>query len=124
MRRMKTGYATVLGVLIAIVPVALIGCTAGDEQKVNEETRGTTSGARPTGANGQAANADEAARLVADALKADPTLRDIHLKVEEEAGKVLLKGKVNSPAQKTAAEDLARRTAAGYPLESKIEVEN
>ena len=67
--------------------------------------------------------ADEADDRVEDAFDADSTLRALDLDVDDEDGRLVLKGSVRTAAQRTQAEDLAKRTASGIRVDNQIKVE-
>ena len=69
------------------------------------------------------ANADEAEDRVEVALDADSVLRVFGLDADDDDGKVVLKGKVTSDAQRALAEQVATRTAPGVTIENRIRVE-
>ncbi|HEY0970267.1 MAG TPA: BON domain-containing protein [Gemmatimonadales bacterium] len=69
------------------------------------------------------AAADEADDRVEDALEADPTLREFDLDVDDEDGRLVLEGTVRTAAQRSQAEEIARRLAPGIPIDNRIRVE-
>ncbi len=69
------------------------------------------------------AAADEADDRIEDALEADPALRAFDLDADDEDGRVVLTGTVRTAAERQTAEDVARRTAPGVPLDNRIRVQ-
>lgn len=66
--------------------------------------------------------ADEAEDKVENAFDADATLGPFDLDADDEDGRLILSGKVQTDAQRKQAEDLARRVAPGVPLMNQITV--
>lgn len=67
--------------------------------------------------------ADEAEDKVENAFDADPTLGPFDLDADDEDGRLVLSGKVQTDAQRKQAEDLARSLAPGVPLVNQIKVQ-
>lgn len=67
--------------------------------------------------------ADEADDRVEDAFEADSGLRALNLDVDDEDGRLQLKGKVGTAAQRTQAEDITKRVAPGIAIDNQIKVE-
>lgn len=67
-------------------------------------------------------DADKAEDLVSDALKANATLKPLNIDADEENGGILLKGTVQTAAQKTLAENLAKQAAPGFSITNQIRV--
>lgn len=67
-------------------------------------------------------DADKAEDLVSDALKANATLKPLNIDADEENGGILLKGTVQTAAQKTLAENLAKQAAPGFSISNQIRV--
>ena len=89
-----------------------------------EADRPTDSAAPSSPATAAApANADEAEDRVEVALDADSGLRAFGLDADDDDGKIVLKGKVASDAQRAMAEQVASRTAPGVTIENRIRVE-
>lgn len=68
-------------------------------------------------------DADEAEDRVEDALEADRTLRAFDLDVDDDNGRLVLKGTVRTQAQRTQAEDIAKRVAPGIAIDNRIQVQ-
>jgi|GEM_PF-1374178 len=66
--------------------------------------------------------ADEAEDRVENAFDTDATLAPFDLDADDEDGRLVLKGKVQTEAQRKQAEDLARRNAAGVPIMNQIKL--
>ena len=64
---------------------------------------------------------DDIEDTIEDAFDADATLKDLDIDVDEDNGKIVLEGTVTA-AQKTAAEELARKLAGAVQVESRIKV--
>ena len=78
-------------------------------------------GAGGTGA--APADVDEAEDRVEEAVEADSTLRGLDIDVDEEGGQIVLEGTVRTAAQKTLAEQVATRTAAGVTVVNRLRVQ-
>ncbi len=77
--------------------------------------------AAPRAAGG--VDADDAADRVEDALDDDATLGPLDLDVDDDDGRVVLKGNVRTAEQKAQAEQIARRVAASVPVVSELRVQ-
>jgi osmotically-inducible protein OsmY len=67
--------------------------------------------------------ADEAENKVEDALDADAALGTFDLDVDDENGQLVLKGTVQTAAQRAQAEDIAKRVAPGIRIDNRIKVQ-
>lgn len=70
-----------------------------------------------------APDADDAEDLVEDAIEADATLRAFDLDVDDENGRLVLKGTVRTAAERTQAEEIAKRAATGIGIDNRIRVQ-
>ena len=75
-----------------------------------------------TGAVATQVSADDLDDRVEDALDADSSLRQFRLDVDDDDNRIVLEGAVRSDEQKTLAEQIAVRTAAGLTIENRITV--
>ena len=85
------------------------------DNRIRVESAAGGSGARPT-------DVDDIEDQVDDALEADSTLRALDLDVDEENGQLVLEGTVQTAAQRSAAEALAKRLAGTVVVVNRIRV--
>ncbi len=123
--------------VLAIAPLLLLaGC--GPEEDDDEaadannggapvatapDTMATGTASSPAAGADAEKNADTAAERIEDLLEADATLKSFDLEADEEDNRVVLKGEVKTPEQKTLAENIARENAGGQTIDSKITVD-
>jgi osmotically-inducible protein OsmY len=83
--------------------------------------------ATPGPATAMSGDAERTAKVSAerieDVLEEDANLKSFDLDVEEEENRIVLKGKVDTAAQKTMAEEIARQNAPGHHILSQIVVD-
>lgn len=99
---------------------AEIAATAAPGITVDDQLRVDAAAASREAAH---AAADEADDRVEDALEAEAALREFDLDVDDEDGRLILKGTVRTDAQRTQAEEIATRVAPGIPVDNQIRVE-
>lgn len=66
--------------------------------------------------------ADEAEDRIERAFETDATLRGFHLDADDEDGRVILKGTVDTEAQRRLAEETAKGLSQGVPIVNRIRV--
>ena len=69
------------------------------------------------------ADVDELEERIEDAIEDDSTFRGFDIDVEEDNGQLVLEGKVNTAALKTAAETLAKSMAGTVVVVNRLRVE-
>lgn len=68
-------------------------------------------------------DADRGEDLVEKALRADPTLGAFHLDADDEKGRIVIEGVVETAAQKVQAGAIASRVAPGIPIDNQLRVD-
>ncbi len=114
----QSRVATASAVAVAFL---LAACSSNRSGQVYDSAAGEV--ATPGAAVSQARpDADDLDDRVEDALDADSTLRAFRLDVEDDDNKIVLEGAVRTAEQKTLAEQIATRTAAGLTIDNRITV--
>jgi len=106
--------------LLLLLAAGVLACSRGDDARTDTAAAGTTPAATTPAAP---ASADDAEDRVEAALDADSGLSRFGLDADDDDGKVVLKGKVATEAQKAAAAAVATRVAAGVAVDNRIRVE-
>lgn len=97
---------------------ATVAAGAAAGLAIDNQLQVSASAARRTAADA----ADDAEDPVEDAFDAEATLREFDLDADDEDGRLVLKGEVRSAAQRTLAEDVARRAAPNVRIDNQIRV--
>lgn len=110
---------------LAISIVALLGLAGGCTRNIAAPTdsspaSGTSTSASPNGST--SLNVDQAEDAVEDAIEADARLKAFDLDADEDNGGIALEGTVQNAKQKALAEEIAKRTAPGIPINNQINV--
>lgn len=71
----------------------------------------------------QPRDVDDIEDQVEDAIEADSSLRDLDIDVDEEDGQIVIAGAVNTAAQQSAVEALAKRLAGTVTVVNRLKVE-
>lgn len=108
----------ILGSAILLLAAA---CGGRDEGSADSVAGDTTPAAATTAAPATL-TADEGERSVRTALRADPALTAFRLDTDDEGGRIVLEGDVETEAQKTQAAEIAARTAPGLTIDNQIRV--
>jgi len=116
---MKLRGRAVLACTGCLVAVWVAGCG----QSENRETPPAGMNDTATAPSSQAADADDAADAVEDALENDTTLKPFDLDADDEGNNIVLTGKVQTQEQKALAESVAKRTAPNFTVVNRITVE-
>jgi len=107
--------------IAAALILALAACGGRDGETVADTTLVAAPGAPATA--GAALDAGEVEDRVEDALEADPTLRGFDLDADDDDNAIVLKGTVQTEAQKTQAEQAAMTVAGGLMLRNEVRVD-
>lgn len=110
---------------LVISIVALLGLAGGGARTIAAPTdspaaSGTSTSASPSGS--ASLNADQAEDAVENAIEADARLKALDLDADEDNGGIALEGTVQNAKQKALAEEIAKRTAPGIPINNQISV--
>ena len=108
--------------MLVTAMLLLAACGGRDEGSAADSVTGDTPAAATTAAPATL-TADEGERRVKTALRADAALTAFRLDTDDEGGRVVLEGSVETEAQKTQAADIAARTAPGLTIDNQIRVE-
>ncbi len=106
---------------LAMISMIAAAACAGDTDSAADTAAGAVDTTAPMAAT--TPDADRIDDRVEVALNTDSTLRGFGLDADEDNGRVVLKGAVRTEAQKTAANDVATRVAAGVAIDNRIRVD-
>jgi len=110
---------------VAALPLMLVACSSGREAR-SDSVAAAAAGV-PDSAAGTtmqpAASADARDDVVERALDADAGLQAFALDADDDDGRIVLKGRVRSAAQKDLAGQIAAREAAGVTVDNRIRVD-
>jgi|SRR5688572_4482931 len=109
------------------LPLVLVACSSGNEASsdspapagVADSAAGTTMQPAPQ----PAASADDRDDAVERALDADAGLQAFALDADDDDGRIVLKGRVQTAAQRDLAGQVAAREAAGITVDNRIRVD-
>lgn len=88
----------------------------------NQIRVGANASASPSPTGKPAVDADEAEDRVSDAFKANAELSSLDIEADEANGGILLKGTVQTAAQKTLAENTAKQVAPKFSIDNQIRI--
>lgn len=119
MMKRLNGFTKSIG-FCTIALIGLVGCNQPPSIQADAATPATQ------GSDTQVAptlSADDAAERVEDALENDATLRPFDLDADDEGNAIAIEGTVRDDAQRALAEDIAKRTAPGFTIINRINVQ-
>ena len=102
-------------VAIVMVAVAMVGCTAGDNNATDTLAADTSTPATAT--------AEQMDDRVERALETDSTLQAFGLDADDDNGRIVLKGRVRTAEQQALALQVATREAGGVSVDNRIRVD-
>ena len=124
---MLTRLALTRRVHIVALPLVLVACSSGKEASSDSAAAVAAASGVADSAAGTtmqpAATADARDDVVERALDADPGLQAFALDADDDDGRIVLKGRVQSAAQRDLAGQIATREAAGVSVDNRIRVD-
>ena len=113
---------------VVALPLMLVACATGKESSSDSAAAaaaaaGVADSAAGTTMQPPAATADARDDVVERALDADTGLQAFALDADDDDGRIVLKGRVRTAAQKDLAGQVAAREAAGVTVDNRIRVD-
>ena len=109
------------------LPLMLVACSSGKEASSDSAAAAAAASGVADSAAGTtmqpAASADARDDIVERALDADAGLQAFALDADDDDGRIVLKGRVQSAAQRDLAGQIATREAAGVTVDNRIRVD-
>jgi osmotically-inducible protein OsmY len=106
------------------LPLVLVACSSGREPSADSAAAAAGVPDSAAGTTMQpAATADDRDDVVERALDADAGLQAFALDADDDDGRIVLKGRVQSAAQRDLAGQIAAREAAGVTVDNRIRVD-
>ena len=113
--------------LSVALPLMLVACSSGKEATSDSAAAAAAATGVADSAAGTtmppAATADARDDVVERALDADSALQGFALDADDDDGRIVLKGRVRTAAQKDLAAQIATREAAGVTVDNRIRVD-
>jgi osmotically-inducible protein OsmY len=124
---MLTRLALTRRAQLVALPLVLVACSSGKEASSDSAAAVAAASGVADSAAGTtmqpAASADARDDVVERALDADPGLQAFALDADDDDGRIVLKGRVQSAAQRDLAGQIATREAAGVSVDNRIRVD-
>ena len=105
------------------LPLVLVACSSGNEASSDSPAPAGVADSAAGTTMQPAATADDRDDVVERALDADAGLQAFALDADDDDGRIVLKGRVQSAAQRDLAGQIAAREAAGVTVDNRIRVD-